>query len=177
MSSKYTEGAAALDKFATQFKALIDLADVLRAAGSVEQAADEAKARTDKAVADELAAREKLAAVEADIEKGRAEAEDARAQGKADAEKAVSGANSEAEQTLAGAKSKAEDALNDATLQAAQMLSGVQKQVEEQALLLDFSRSELEAVLTRKASAEADLAAVQKQVDEIRARILGSLKA
>lgn len=173
--SKYTEGALVLDRMAVQFKALVDLADVLRAAGSAEQAADEANARRDAAVAEEQSAKLALAAALADVANANTEAKDAR---KATAEKALKAeakAQADAEAVIADAHTKAETLTQDASLQAQSILAALQVEQASAQQAIAALRTEVSQLIAKRDGAQAELDALQKQVEDIRARVLGAL--
>jgi chromosome segregation ATPase len=104
----------ALSNEINRFDALIEARDALRNIASLEQAAQETQARIDKLRDDEKAVRAKIAGLDAEFAKKRAEAQAEADQVRADAQKVVDDADAAAARILATAQARANKLVGDA---------------------------------------------------------------
>jgi len=134
----FTESAAALDRFAVQFKAIIDLADGLRDIGSLEQAAREALARKDAALAEHQSWLSKIDEAKAHLEKLQSQhqqvtaaADAAKLEADTHVASVITQANDHATSVIEAAHQEAQDVLLKAHDAAQEIHLDVQAKVEQ----------------------------------------------
>lgn len=154
--NRLREGAEALTMWAERFKAVMDLADAIKEAGSLENAIAERKAQiallnvehsdTQAKLADAQAEWDRLAQIQAAVLDAQRQTADA-----------LLGAAHEQEQAIiASAKANAQQLIDDANTQAAKLEAA-------HTARLNTSRAELTGLLLKKQTAENDVVRATEQ--------------
>lgn len=151
-STKYFEAAATLDRFANQFRAVLDLANHLRDAGSIQQAAQEAESRHRIAESHQAQCTERFLDLQAQI----AAAEKRLAEVNAAAEQRVTEADEEAREI----QDQAEQRLRETE---ATLADKDREAVQALAAKLAAAQAEADAALAATVAAEAEVAAAVKE--------------
>lgn len=163
-STKYFEAAATLDRFANQFRAVLDLANHLRDAGSIQQAAQEAESRHRIAESHQAQCTERFLDLQGQI----AAAEKRLAEVQAAAEQRISEADEEAREIQDRIERNSREA--EAT-----QAANAKEAAEQLAAKLAAAQAEADQALATTVALEAEVAAQvvarQAELDEIHNKI------
>jgi cell division septum initiation protein DivIVA len=178
--SEFTEGAEGLDKFLAQFAALPKLSEMLRKAGSLEQAAKEAerrvadvKAETDRLLAERSRSVGVVETTLATVQNKLTEAQEAVEASRATARKIQEGAQANAQAVKESAQNEADDIIKRAKSMGHKIVDDAKKEAEPYETKVAAGKIALEEVNRQIADAEAKLKSVQDERAALLARLTG----
>ena len=169
-STKYFEAASALDRFGTQLRAVTDLANVLRDAGSIQQAAQEAQERHRVASTQEAMCRERATQLQVDIEA----AERRLVEAQELAVRVPAEAQAKAQELLDAAAAEAKDLVDEAHQRAEAVETETKTKLDYQVAAAKAKVDDLDKI---SAGLEKEIESAKAELDDINKKIAQAREA